>query len=104
MKALQHPLQRIAAVTLASLALAAVPRIALAESGPGFDDPNNWPQYHRSYNAWRYSPLDQINKSNVKKLKMAWIMQPGNITHGLQATPIEIDGVMYLVSAFSAQT
>ena len=70
-----------------------------AESGPGFDDPNNWPQYHRSYNAWRYSPLEQINKTNVKKLHVAWIHQPGNITHGLQATPIVIDGVMYTISA-----
>jgi glucose dehydrogenase len=43
---------------------------------PRIDDPNNWPQYHRSYNAWRYSPLDQINKGNIKKLRVAWIHQP----------------------------
>lgn len=73
--------------------------VVAAESGPGFDDPNNWPQYHRSYNAWRYSPLEQINKSNVKKLHVAWIHQPGNITHGLQTTPIVIEGVMYTISA-----
>jgi len=72
---------------------------AHAERGPGFDDPNNWPQYHRSFNAWRFSPLDAINKANVGKLKVAWIHQPGNITHGLQATPIVIDGVLYYISA-----
>jgi alcohol dehydrogenase (cytochrome c) len=99
MNLMRNSLKGVATVALASLALAGVPRLASAESGPGFDDPNNWPQYHRSYNAWRFSPLDQINKSNVNKLKVAWIMQPGNITHGLQATPIEIDGVMYLISA-----
>jgi len=99
MNLLQNPLQRIAGIAVAGLALATVPRLASAGSGPGYDDPNNWPQYHRSYNAWRYSPLDQINKSNVKKLKVAWIHQPGNITHGLQATPIEIDGVIYSISA-----
>src|SRR5262245_33423733 len=33
--------------------------IALAEP-PGTEDPNNWPQYNRTTNAWRYSPLDQI--------------------------------------------
>ena len=70
---------------------------AKAASGPGWDDPNNWPQYHRSHNAWRFSPLTQINKSNVKNLKVAWIHQPGTITHGLQATPIVIDGVMYTI-------
>ena len=87
----------VIAAALAMLPLASSP--ARAESGPGYDDPNNWPQYHRSYNAWRFSPLSQINKSNVKKLKVAWIHQPGNITHGLQATPIVIDGVMYTISA-----
>lgn len=70
-----------------------------AETRPGYADPDNWPQYHRSYNAWRYSPLTQINKTNVKKLKVAWIHQPGNITHGLQATPIVVDGVLYYISA-----
>lgn len=92
----------ISAATVIAAALAVLPLAsspARAESGPGYDDPNNWPQYHRSYNAWRFSPLSQINKSNVKKLKVAWIHQPGNITHGLQATPIVIDGVMYTISA-----
>ncbi|MGN5477887.1 pyrroloquinoline quinone-dependent dehydrogenase [Cupriavidus basilensis] len=74
-------------------------RGAQAESGPGFDDPNNWPQYHRSYNAWRYSPLNQINRNNIKRLHVAWIHQPGVVTHGLQATPIVIDGVMYYIAA-----
>ena len=68
-----------------------------AGSGPGYDDPNDWPQYHRSYNAWRFSPLNQINTSNVAKLHVSWIHQPGIVTHGLQATPIVIDGVMYTI-------
>lgn len=86
-----------------SLAAALVAFLPLADaatpSGPGYDDPNNWPQYHRSYNAWRFSPLDSITKGNVRKLKVAWVHQPGNITHGLQATPIVVDGVMYSISA-----
>lgn len=90
----------IAGAVLAALSSAAVHAApADAGRGPGYDDPNNWPQYHRSFNAWRYSPLDAINKSNVKRLKVAWIHQPGNITHGLQATPIVIDGVLYYISA-----
>jgi len=95
---------RIQAGALALLALTAAGPISAASSAPGIDeagvaDPNNWPQYHRSYNAWRYSPLDQINASNVSKLKVAWIHQPGKITHGLQATPIVIDGILYYISA-----
>jgi len=59
------------------------------------DADGNWTQYHGDHRAWRYSPLDQINKGNVAKLKVAWIHQPGDISHGLQATPIAIDGVVY---------
>lgn len=90
----------IASALLAALSATLVYALpALAEGGPGYDDPDNWPQYHRSFNAWRFSPLDAINKGNVAKLKVAWIHQPGNITHGLQATPIVIDGVLYYISA-----
>jgi alcohol dehydrogenase (cytochrome c) len=66
---------------------------------PGAEDPNNWPQYHRTSNAWRYSPLDQINKDNVSKLSVAWIAQGGDITMGIQETPLAIDGVIYSITA-----
>jgi alcohol dehydrogenase (cytochrome c) len=44
-------------------------------------------------------PAHPDQQANVKKLKVAWIHQPGNITHGLQATPIVLDGVLYYISA-----
>lgn len=74
---------------------------AFAGSNDPTADPNNWPEYHRTGHAWRYSPLSDINKSNVAKLEVAWIHQPGNITHGLQATPIVIDGMLYYVGAYN---
>lgn len=88
---------------LLALALVALPAAACAETveSMGLAKPNDWPQYHRSGAAWRYSPLDQINRDNVKKLKVQWIHQPGDITHGLQATPIEIDGVLYYIGAYN---
>jgi hypothetical protein len=39
---------------------------------PDTEDPNNWPQYNRTANQWRYSRLDQINKDNVGKISIAW--------------------------------
>src|SRR5262245_44969831 len=63
------------------------------------DDPNNWPMYHRSYDAFRYSPLAQINKGNVKDLTVAWVHQAGAIAQGLESTPIVIDGVMYYIAS-----
>jgi alcohol dehydrogenase (cytochrome c) len=67
----------------------------------GVQDPDNWPQYHRTHDAWRYSPLSQVNRANIRKLHVAWIHQPGDITHGIQATPLVIDGVAYYISAFN---
>jgi alcohol dehydrogenase (cytochrome c) len=72
--------------------------VALAAE-PGTEDPNNWPQYNRTANAWRYSPLDQINKDNVGKLSVAWIAHGGDITMGIQETPIVIDGVIYSITS-----
>jgi alcohol dehydrogenase (cytochrome c) len=61
----------------------------------------DWPSYGGTYSALRYSALDQINRTNVAKLAPAWIFQTGDPETGLQATPIVIDGVMYLASASS---
>jgi alcohol dehydrogenase (cytochrome c) len=44
---------------------------AAVAADPGSEDPNNWPQYNRTTNAWRYSPLDQINKGNINGLSVA---------------------------------
>lgn len=66
---------------------------------PGTENPNDWPQYHRTTNGWRYSPLDQINKSNIGKLKVAWIAHGTDITHGIQQTPIVVDGIVYSITA-----
>ncbi len=74
---------------------------ALAQASPGDEDPNNWPQYHRTNNGWRYSPLDQINKDNVGRLHVAWVHQGGDLTGGMQETPIVIDGVIYSMTAGS---
>ena len=87
------------AALVASILLLGSGKAGAQVTAPGTEDPNNWPQYHRTTNAWRYSPLDQINKTNVSKLKVAWIRQGGDITHGIQETPIVVDGVVYSITA-----
>ena len=59
----------------------------------------DWPDYHGDWRGWRYSPLAQIDRKNVRKLRVAWIHQPGEITQGLQATPIVRDGVLYYAAS-----
>jgi alcohol dehydrogenase (cytochrome c) len=55
----------------------------------------DWLQISRTYDEQRYSPLDQINKSNVAKLQMAFSrgLPPGT----LESTPLVHDGVMYMI-------
>src|SRR5260370_21673233 len=57
-------------------------------------DPADWLMWRRTYDAWGYSPLDQINKSNVKNLQVAWTwsLTPG----ATETTPIVHDGVLYI--------
>jgi alcohol dehydrogenase (cytochrome c) len=56
----------------------------------------DWPSYGGTYAALRYSALDQINTQNVKTLRPEWIFQTGDYENGLQATPIVVDGIIYL--------
>jgi alcohol dehydrogenase (cytochrome c) len=69
---------------------------ALAQDGATHAD---WPSFGGTHQAWRYSALDQINTSNVKKLAPAWLFQTGDYAENLQATPIVVDGVMYVITA-----
>src|ERR1700728_4770657 len=59
----------------------------------------DWPHYGGSQFSWRYSALDQIDTANVKDLVPAWIFQTGDYSEGLQATPIVVGGVMYMITA-----
>ena len=64
-----------------------------------------WSAYGHDAGGTRYSPLDQINKTNVSKLKVAWTYQTGELktyegTSALQkaafeTTPVMVDGTLY---------
>jgi alcohol dehydrogenase (cytochrome c) len=56
--------------------------------------PENWLIHRGNYQAWGYSPLDQITKVNVKTLQLVWAraMEPGTN----EATPLVYNGVMYI--------
>jgi alcohol dehydrogenase (cytochrome c) len=66
-------------------------------------EPHNWLTYYGAYDGQRYSPLDQINTENVGRLKPAWVFQCGAVglqagatTYAFEASPIVVDGVMYI--------
>ncbi len=58
----------------------------------------NWLTYAGTYNAWRYSGLNQINQQNVQRLVPAWAFQTGDPEGGFSNTPLVADGVMYISS------
>ncbi len=57
-------------------------------------DPADWLMLSRTFDEQRFSPLNQINKSNVGQLRMAWARGLPNGTQ--ESTPIVYRGVMYL--------
>jgi alcohol dehydrogenase (cytochrome c) len=66
-------------------------------------EPQNWLTYYGAYDGQRYSPLDQINTENVKRLAPAWVFQAGSVgmhsgasTYAFEAAPIIVDGVMFV--------
>jgi len=63
-------------------------------------EPGNWMSYGRTYSEQRFSPLNQINDQNVGQLGLAWSVDL-DIRRGQEATPIVVDGVMYLSTAWS---
>src|SRR3979490_2180766 len=58
-------------------------------------DPQNWMIYGGDYSSNRHSALAQITPANVKNLGLAWGYQSPT-TGSWQATPIVVDGIMYL--------
>ncbi|MBZ5621753.1 MAG: PQQ-dependent dehydrogenase, methanol/ethanol family [Acidobacteriia bacterium] len=73
--------------------------LAVPLTAADFATKTDWPSYGGTHSALRYSALDQINAANVQKLAPVWMFQTGDKESGLEATPIVIDGVMYLSSA-----
>ena len=70
-------------------------RIRNADSEPG-----NWMTYGRTYDEQRFSPLDAVNDRNANKLGLSWYYDL-DTTRGQEATPIVVDGVMYVSTAWS---
>ena len=54
----------------------------------------DWLMWRRTLNSWGYSPLDQVDRGNVDKLRMVW--SRALATGSQQGTPLVYDGVMYM--------
>src|SRR6202008_3149916 len=91
------------AALLSGAVIAACPALA-AEVTPqrlANPEPQNWLMNHRTYDGQRYSPLDRINKTNVKNLKLLYTVARGGVAANqfVQATPLAEDGFIYITDS-----
>jgi len=63
------------------------------------NDPKNWAMQAGDFANTRYSQLNQINKSNVNKLQVAWMFSTG-VLRGHEGSPLVIGNNMYFVTPF----
>jgi len=74
-----------------------------------------WPNYGNDPGSSRYSPLTEITRNNVRDLKVAWVYHTGDVSYAnstwngkkvwakstFEATPLFVDGTLYIVSPFN---
>ena len=75
----------------------------LAAQAKKTDAAREWQNYGGDSGASRYTPVAQINRKNVKNLKVAWVHHTGDALErpatSIECTPIVVDGVMYITTA-----
>lgn len=93
-----------------SLLLAVAASAALAQQSHKIDDAalrnagktgDEWITYGLNQGETRYSPLSQINTSNVSRLGLAWSYDAGPGGGTQESTPLVHDGVMYSITNWS---
>lgn len=89
------------AFALVAAVLASAGRAVLADAPAA---PGDWPMYGRDAFGTRHSPLARITPANVARLQVAWTYHTGEAADSivtrskaqLEATPLVVDGTMYL--------
>ena len=77
------------------LVCAASAQVSFERIRDAASEPQNWLTYNGSYASTHHSPLAEIRPDNVKKLDLKWVWQANSLER-IQATPLVVDGVMYL--------
>ena len=106
-----HKLWFAAAIAGATLLLGSCQKVAGPTDVPAFakingdylktgGDGSNWAMTGFNYNEQRHSPLTQINDSNVQDLGIAWFADLPD-ARGQEATPVVVDGKMFISTAWS---
>ena len=59
-------------------------------------NPDEWLTYSGSYNGWRHTSLAEITPANVAQVRMRWVKQFDITDPVIEATPLVIDGVIFM--------
>ena len=70
---------------------------------------DGWPSYGHDAGGMRFSPLTEIDRTNVARLEVAWTVHTGDISDGsggrsrsgFETTPIVVDGLLYVTTPFN---
>ena len=96
---------RVATIALGPIALVALLVASTTPIGAqsGARD-GEWRYYAGDSGSTKYSPLDQINRENVKELRIAWRWKTANFgprpDYNYEATPLLVKGVLYTTAGF----
>jgi quinoprotein glucose dehydrogenase len=104
-----HRLARFLLVAVVCVPGAYLQVVRAQSSNPAGATKNDWAYYGHDAGGTRFSPLAQINRDNVARLKVAWIFHTGDISDGsgrpkrsgLETTPLLVDGTLYLTTPFN---
>ena len=99
---ISQQMHRTAITTIFLLAMSAVANAQNTQSA-------DWPNYGNDPGGMRFSPLEQINRETVSRLKVAWVFHTGDISDGhdghkrsgFETTPILVDGTLFLTTPFN---
>ena len=84
---------KLAAPLALSLALQA--QVSFDRIRNAANEPHNWLTYNGSYSSTHHSTLKDLTPQNAGALELKWVWQ-ANSLEKLEATPLVVDGVMYL--------
>ena len=92
-------------IVIASVVIAATSLVTAQETGVTFErllnavnEPHNWLTYSGGYDSQRHTALDQITLGNAEDLELKWVFQAQSLQM-FEATPLVVDGIMYLTQA-----
>jgi alcohol dehydrogenase (cytochrome c) len=91
--------QEVTHSNTAAAAAVAAPTVTQDMLNRAAGDTNNFLQTNGDYDQHRFYPARQINRSNVKGLRVAWIFQT-DVRESTETSPIVVNGVMYVTTSF----